>query len=57
MEFHGKFVCSKCAMEFTIDLGPQKLGEMKTPKKMGEEIGVLVKMFARSCQEHEKGVP
>lgn len=54
MEFHGRFVCSSCQKEFTIDLGPQKMAELKTPKKIGEQLGELSKMFARSCLEHEK---
>ncbi len=55
MRFFGAFTCEGCGKQFTIDLGPQKLGELKTPKKIGPFIGELAVLFARSCQECELG--
>lgn len=57
MIFRAAFLCEKCRHEFTIEFGPQKLGELKTPKKIGEFIGALAKLLARSCQEHEADCP
>ena len=53
MIFHGAFRCEKCGREFTIDLGPQKMGELRSVKKIVAFIGALLPMFARSCHEHE----
>jgi hypothetical protein len=55
VRFHGAFTCEGCGKEFTIDLGPQKLGELKTPKKIGTFIGELSVLFARSCKGCEEG--
>ena len=53
MIFHGAFRCEKCGEEFTIDLGPQKMGELKSVKKIVEFVATLLPMFAKSCREHE----
>ena len=53
MKFHGAFECEKCGHKTTIDLGPVWMAEKKTPKKIGEQIGVLAALFARNCKEHE----
>jgi hypothetical protein len=53
MIFRAAFICDKCHHEYTIDLGPQQMAELKTPKKIGEFIGALAPMFAKSCKEHE----
>lgn len=54
MEFHARFVCSKCSADFTIDLGPEKLAELRTPRKIGEAICAFAALMARSCLECEK---
>jgi hypothetical protein len=54
MRFDAAFVCTKCGQEFTISLGPQKLGELRSAKKIGIFIGELSTLFAKSCAEHER---
>jgi hypothetical protein len=52
--FLGAFQCSKCGKDFVIDLGAQWMGERKTAKNIGAEIGEMAKFFAGSCLGHEK---
>lgn len=54
MRFIGNFVCDKCGKEFLIDLGPVWMKEQKTPKKIGEGLGSIATLLAKSCKEHEK---
>jgi hypothetical protein len=53
MRFVGEFQCSKCGKAFTIDLGPQFMGEKKTPKKIAAAIAAIGQMLSQSCLEHE----
>jgi len=55
MRFIGAFVCDKCGKEFTLDFGPQKMGELKTRTKLCDFIGTTAAFMAQSCREHEKG--
>ena len=54
MRFYGTFVCKQCGQEFTIDLGPQKMGELSKPRVIGKFIGEIAIMFAKSCLDHEQ---
>ncbi len=49
MKFEAEFECEVCGRRFTIDLGPQKLGELRTAQKIGDFIGGLAKVFAKNC--------
>lgn len=55
MRFEGAFICGTCGHRYTIDIGPEQLKEWKTPKRIGEVLGGLAKLFARSCKDCESG--
>jgi uncharacterized protein YlaI len=55
MRFEGAFICDTCHHRYTIEIGPVQLKEWRSPKRIGEMIGGLAKLFARSCQDCESG--
>lgn len=55
MNFIGAFRCSRCGKEFTLDIGPQKMGELRNVTKISKFIGECAGLLAKSCSEHEKG--
>ena len=54
MRVDVQIACEKCGESHgTVNIGPQKLAELRTAKKMAELIGGLLPMFLRQGIEHE----